>query len=74
LREVASPDIGAILRAGYAFALSEDAELAVDLDENGEPTRFAAGHEAILSLHRRDDAIAVRREDDALDALSDRLD
>jgi hypothetical protein len=73
LREVAPSDIGTILRAGYAFALSEDAELAVDLDDNGEPTRYAAGHEAILCLRQRADAIAVRREDDALDALSDRL-
>lgn len=69
----AAQDVGAVIRAGYLFELTKDAELVVAIDDNGEPTRHAAGHDAVLSFHRRSDALDVQREDDSLDALADRL-
>lgn len=61
LREATTPDLGAVIRGGYSFEMGEAAELAVDLDDNGEPTRYAAGREAVLSLRRRSDTANVRK-------------
>jgi hypothetical protein len=69
----ASRDIGAQIRAGYTFDVSEPVELGVALDDNGEPTRYEIGREALLTFRDRSAEAEVRHEEDALDDLADRL-
>lgn len=69
----AHPEIGAQIRARYTFDLSGPVELGMELDDNGEPTRYEIGREALLILRDRGAESELRREEDALDDLADRL-
>src|SRR5690606_13245420 len=69
----AHPEIGAQIRAGYTFDLSGPVELGIELDDNGEPTRYEIGREALLKLRDRGAESELRREEDDLDDLADRL-
>jgi len=68
-----SQDVGAIIRAGYTFGLSEPIELTADVDNDRVPKYYEVGREATLTFRRRNAEVEVRREDDALDELADRL-
>jgi len=65
--------IGNLIRDGYRFVAGEETELAIQLDDNAEPTRFALGREVMLSFRKPRQAASVRREDEALDEFSERL-
>lgn len=67
------PSIAERLKAGYHFQLEAEGELVIALDDNAEPTKKAMGREFALSLRDRGDAVNVRREDRALDALVEEL-
>lgn len=62
-----------LIRTGYRFEPGEPRELAVDIGDGGEPLRRALGRELVLRFCRATHAIAVRREDRALDQIADRF-
>lgn len=62
-----------VIRDGYRFVAGEVIELAIQLDDNAEPTRYALGREVVLSFRKPRQAASVRREDGALDELSEQL-
>lgn len=67
-----NPIVDAI-RVGYVFHLSQEEELAIKLDDDGDPKKYAIGREATLARVREVDDESVRRASDAFDQLTDRL-
>lgn len=67
-----NPIVDAI-RVGYVFHLSQEEELVIKLDDDGDPKKYAIGREATLAPVREADDKSVRRAADAFDELTDRL-